>query len=96
MAVGLSGALLAELAIGGQLAIEKYGPVRAGDTRPADDLLADVYDAVRNHLRGRKAIGAIDGLDRDIGGSWDRVVNRLVYAGVLGQDRPSPQGRQNP
>jgi hypothetical protein len=61
MAVGLSGALLAELAIGGQLAIEKYGPVRAGDTRPADELLADVYDAVCNHLRGRKAIGAING-----------------------------------
>jgi hypothetical protein len=89
MAVGLSGALLAELAIGGQLAIGKYGPVRAGGTRPADELLADVYDAVRGHLRGRTAMGAIDGLDRDIGGSWNRVVSRLVDAGVLGRDRTS-------
>jgi Golgi phosphoprotein 3 (GPP34) len=89
MEVGLSGALLAELTIGGHLTIQKYGPVRAGDTRPADELLADVYGAVRNHLHGRNARGVIDGLNRDIGGSWNRVVNRLVDVGVLDRDRPS-------
>ena len=89
MKVGLSGALLAELAIGGQLMIQKYGPVRAGGIRPADELLGDVYDAVRTHLHGRKAMDVIDGLNRDIGGSWNRVVSRLVDAGVLGRDPPS-------
>src|SRR5579871_2972191 len=82
MKVGLAGALLAELAIDGQLMIARGGTVQAGDTRPGDELLADVYDAVRNHLRGRQPRG-------DIGGSWNRVVDRLVAAGVLGRDRPS-------
>lgn len=86
---GLSGALLAELAIDGSLTIADDGTVRAGDTRPGDDLLADVYDAVREHLEGRKARRVISGLDRRIGGSWNRVVDRLVGTGVLGRERPS-------
>jgi hypothetical protein len=87
--VGLSGALLAELAIDGRLTIAEDGTVRAGDTRPADELLADVYDAVRDHLEGRKAKQVIGGLNRHIGGSWNRVVDRLVSAGVLGREKPS-------
>jgi hypothetical protein len=87
--VGLAGALLAELAVGGQLTIGDDGTVRTADTRPADELLADVYDAVRNHLEGRKAKQVISGLSRHIGGSRDRVVDRLVGTGVLGRERPS-------
>ena len=87
--VGLTGALLADLAIDGQLAVADDGIVRAGDTRPRDELLADVYDAVREHLQGRNARHVIGGLSHLIGGSWDRVVGRLIYAGVLGRDRPS-------
>jgi hypothetical protein len=87
--VGLTGALLAELAVDGQLTIGDDGTVRAGDTRPGDELLADVYDAVRNHLVSRKASQVISGLSRYIGGSRDRVVDRLADAGVLGRDRPS-------
>ena len=87
--VGLTGALLAELAVDGQLTIGDDGTVRAGDTRPGDELLADVYDAVGNHLESRKASQVISGLSRYIGGSRDRVVDRLVDAGVLGRDRPS-------
>jgi hypothetical protein len=64
--VGLTGALLAELAIGGQLTIADDGTVRIGDTRPGDELLADVYDAVRNHLEGKKARQVISGLSRHI------------------------------
>jgi Golgi phosphoprotein 3 (GPP34) len=86
--VGLTGALLAELAVDGQLTIGD-GTVRTADTRPADELLADVYDAVRNHLEGRKAKQVISGLSRHIGGSRDRVVDRLVGTGVLGRDRLS-------
>jgi hypothetical protein len=87
--VGLAGALLAELAMSGQLTIAGDGTVRAGDTRPDDELLADVYDAIREHLDGRKTRPVIRGLSRRIGGSRDRVVDRLVDVGVLGRDRPS-------
>ncbi len=87
--VGLSGALLAELAIDGRLTIAEDGTVRAGDTRPGDELLADVYDAVREHLEGRKVKQVISGLNRRIGGSWNRVVDRLVGTGVLGREKPS-------
>ena len=89
LTVGLAGALLAELAMGGQLTIAGDGTVRAGDTRPNDELLADVYDAIRDQLDGRKTRPVIRGLSRRIGGSRDRVVDRLVDVGVLGRDKPS-------
>ena len=87
--VGLTGALLAELAMGGQLTIAADGTVRAGQARPGDDLLADAYDAVREHLQGRKAKQVIRGLSRHIGGSRDRVMDRLAGTGVLGREKPS-------
>jgi hypothetical protein len=87
--VGLTGALLAELALGGQLTIAGDGTVRAGTTPPDDELLAEVYDAVREHLQGKKAKQVIGGLSRHIGGSRDRIVDRLAGTGVLGRDRPS-------
>ena len=84
--VALTGALLAELAIGGHLTIGNDGTVRTGDTRPGDELLAEVYDAVSDHLEGRKARQVISGLSRHIGGSRDRVVDRLAD----GRARPGP------
>jgi len=89
LAVGLSGALLAELALGGQLRVAADGTVRAGDARPGDELLAGVYDAVREHLEGRKARRVVRDLSRRIGGSRDRVAGRLADDGLLGRDRPS-------
>jgi len=87
--VGLTGALLADLAIDGRLAVAEDGTVRAGDTRPGDELLADVCDAVREHLQGRNVRHVIGGLSHQIGGSWDRVAGRLIGVGVLGWDRRS-------
>ena len=87
--VGLTGALLAELAIDGRLAVADDGTVRAADTRPGDELLADVYDAVREHLQGRNVRHVIGGLSHHIGGSWNRVVGRLTDAGVLARARTS-------
>jgi hypothetical protein len=87
--VGMTGALLAELAIDGRLAVAEDGTVRAADTRPGDELLADVCDAVREHLQGSNARHVIGGLSHHIGGSRDRVAGRLTGAGVLGRDRPS-------
>jgi hypothetical protein len=87
--VGLTGALLAELAIDGRLAVADDGTVRAGDAGPGDELLADACDAVREHLQGRNVRHVIGGLSHHIGGSFDRVAGRLTGAGVLGRDRPS-------
>jgi hypothetical protein len=87
--VGLTGALLAELAIDGRLAVAADGTVRAADTGPGDDLLADACAAVREHLQGRTVRQVIGGLSHHIGGSWNRVTGRLTGAGVLGRDRPS-------
>jgi hypothetical protein len=87
--VGLTGALLAELAMGGQVTIAPDGTVQAGQTRPGDELLARVYDAVREHLQGRKAKQVIRGLSRRVGGSRNRVVGRPADTGVLGRDKPS-------
>lgn len=85
--VGLTGALLADLAIDGRLAVAEDGTARAAGTRPDDELLADVYDAVRENLQGRNVRQIIGGLSHHIGGSWDRVAGRLIDAGVLGRDR---------
>jgi hypothetical protein len=87
--VGLTGALVADLAIDGWLAVADDGTVRAGDSRPGDELLAAACDAVREHLQGKTVRQVIGGLSHHIGGSWDRVVGRLTDAGVLGRDRPS-------
>jgi hypothetical protein len=87
--VGLTGALLADLAIDGRLAVAEDGTVRAADARPGDELLADACDAVREHLQGRNVRQVIGGLSHHIGGSWDRVAGRLTAVGVLGRDRPS-------
>jgi hypothetical protein len=72
-----------------RLAVAEDGTVRAGDARPGDELLADACDAVREHLQGRNVRQVIGGLSHQIGGSWNRVVDRLIGAGVLGRDRPS-------
>lgn len=85
---GLAGALLAELALGGQLTTGKGGTLRATGARPGDELLADVHDAVRTGLDGRNARAVIGGLSGQIGGTWTRVAGRLVRAGVLGRYRP--------
>ena len=87
--VGLTGALLADLAIDGRLAVAGDGTVRAADTRPGDELLADACDAVREHLQGRNVRQVIGGLSHHIGGSWNRVTGRLTDAGVLGREKPS-------
>ena len=87
--IGLSGALLAELAIGGQLTVAADGRVGAVGARPSDELLARVYDAAREQLEGRKARRVVGSLNRRIGGSQAQVAGRLATAGVLGQGRPS-------
>jgi hypothetical protein len=87
--IGLTGALLAELAIGGSLTIERDGRVRLIGAAPDDALLADICDAIGGHLAGKRLGRVISALSPRIGGSSERVVDRLVSESVLGRDRPS-------
>ncbi len=94
-AVKLTAALLAELAVGGHLTLVEHGWLRSatiqrGEIRPVDPLLADAYDELQGHLANRDAGTLVKFLGGRIGGSWDRVVDRLIAGGVLGRDRPSP------
>lgn len=73
----------------GSLTIERGGGVRLLAAAPDDPLLADVCDAVGGHLAGNRLGRVISALSPRIGGSWERVVDRLVSEGVLGRDRPS-------
>jgi hypothetical protein len=86
--VGLAGALLAELAIAGNLGIKDGRIVPAGDP-PADPFLAEVMAAIRSQARAEKAKSAIKKLDKQVGGVWHRLVERMVAAGTLGEDKHS-------
>jgi len=87
--IGLTGALLAELAILGSLTIEPDGGIKLLGTAPDDPLLADVREALAGQPGGSRLGRMISALSPRIGGSRERVVDRLVSEGVLGRDRPS-------
>ncbi len=85
--VGLSGALLAELALSGSLAMSGGRiTVVAGD-RPGDPLLAATIDAVGSGLAGRRAKAVVAKLDKSVGGVWEQVVGRRVDAGTIGREK---------
>ena len=84
--VGLAGALLAELAIAGNLGIKDGRIVPAGDP-PTDPFLAEVLVAIRSETRAEKARSAVKKLDKQVGGVWHRLVERMVAAGTLGEDK---------
>jgi hypothetical protein len=83
---GLAGALLAELAIAGNLGIKDGRIVPAGDP-PTDPFLADVLAAIGSETTAERAKSAVKKLDRQVGGVWHRLVERMVAAGTLGEDK---------
>jgi len=82
---GLAGALLAELAIAGHLGIKDGRIVPAG-VPPTDPFLAEVLAAIGSETTDR-AKSAVKKLDRQVGGVWHRLVERMVAAGTLGEDK---------
>ena len=64
---GLAGALLAELAIAGNLGIKDGRIVPAG-VPPTDAFLAEVLAAIRSETTAQKAKSAVKKLDRQVGG----------------------------
>ena len=81
VATGVTGALVAELAFDGHLAIDA-GRIRLTGTRPAHPMLAQALENIRPHegktLKSR--LGSI----RHSG--WSEVVDGMVDAGVLGHE----------
>ncbi len=77
--VGLSGALLAELGIDEHLELTA-GRVRvttASVDPPADALLAEILAGLRTD-EPMKPKAAVKRVDRLVGGSWNRLIDRLV------------------
>ena len=77
-------ALAAELAIGGRLSYDgKQLDVVPGEP-PADPLLAEALGAITERLeQGRKPMRVLGSLDKDLGGVWARLIDRLVAAGTI-------------
>ena len=73
--VGLAGALIADLALAGQIELRDRRFVPAG-APPEDPLLRDVRTALSEPKGRSKA--QLRRLDRAVGGVWDRVAARLV------------------
>ncbi|NHC43744.1 GOLPH3/VPS74 family protein [Motilibacter aurantiacus] len=80
--VGLSGALVAELALDGQVELRDRRFVPSGKEQPADPLLRDVRAALASP-KGRRSKDQVRRLDKAAGGVWDRVAARLVDRGVV-------------
>lgn len=83
--VGLAGALVSELALGGAVRVEDRRFVVHGPA-PADPLLARVHAELATG-GGRRCADQLRRLDRRTGGLWPQLVDRLVDDGVLGRRR---------
>ena len=84
--VGLAGALLAELAIAGNLDIKDARVVPAGGT-PPDRFLAEVLATISSGTQREKAKSAVQKLDKRVGGVWNRLIDRMVAAGTVGEEK---------
>ncbi len=81
--VGMSGSLVAELALMELLEVQEKRFVVNGPP-PADPLLARVHAEVATG-KGRRSKGQLRRLDRAVGGVWGVVEDRLVEQRVLGR-----------
>jgi hypothetical protein len=77
-------ALAAELAIGGCLTYDgKQLDVVPGEPE-ADPLLVEALGAISERLgQGWKPMRVLGSLDKDLGGVWARLIDRLVAAGTI-------------
>lgn len=84
--IGLSGALLAELALMGAIDVRDGKVVAVPGEPPSDPLLAELQTAIAAEPRGIAPKSALKRLDRSLGGVRQRLSDRLVEAGVLAKD----------
>lgn len=85
LGVALAGTLVAELALLGAVTEDGRRLAPSGPP-PAHPLLADVHQQL-GMIRGRRAADQVKHLDKAIGGGWQRLVDPLADAGVLGRRR---------
>jgi hypothetical protein len=91
VAVGVTGALLTELALEHHLDVTD-GRIHLTGTRPAHPLLAQALDNVAPH-GGRKLKSRL-GMVKHAG--WPEVVDAMVAAGVLGRERSTLRPTRHP
>ena len=90
-AVGVTGALVAELALDGHLDLTD-GRIRLTGTRPADPLLRQALDNVAPHegKRLKSRLGSIKHA------GWTEVVDAMVASGVLGREKEMLRSTRHP
>lgn len=90
-AVGVTGALVTELALDGYLDLTD-GRIRLTGTRPSDPLLAQALDNVAPHegKRLKSRLGAIKHA------GWSEVVDAMVEAGILGREKGALRATRHP
>lgn len=80
--IAVRGLLVMELAHAGRLRLDGKRMVVTDDGNDIDDdLLADVVQSVRHY--DRKVGKQLRRLDKDLGGAWNRVTDRLARAGYV-------------
>jgi hypothetical protein len=90
-AVGVTGALVTELALDGHLDLAD-GRIRLTGTRPTDPLLAQALDNVAPHegKRLKSRLGSVKHA------GWSEVVDAMVAAGILGRERETLRATRHP
>lgn len=84
VAVGVTGALVAELAIDGHLDLTD-GRIRPTGTRPEHPMLAQALDSTARHS-GKKLKSRLGSITR---AGWSEVLDGMIAAGIVGRD-PGP------
>ena len=90
-ALGVTGALIAELARDGHVDLAE-GRIRLTGTIPTDPLLAQTLENLRPH-EGKKLKSRLTAIKHS---GWSEVVDAMVIAGVLGREKEPLHPTRNP
>lgn len=91
VAVGVTGALVAELAIDGHLDLSD-GRIRPTGTRPAHPLLAQALDRTARHA-GKKLKSRLGSITH---AGWSEVLDGMIAAGIVGRDAGALRPTRHP
>jgi hypothetical protein len=91
VAIGVTGALVTELALDGHLDLTD-GRIQPGKTRPEHPLLAQALDNLEPHT-GKKLTSRLGSIKH---AGWSEVVDGMVAAGVLGRKKSPLRATRHP
>ena len=89
--IGVTGALVAELALDGHLDLDD-GRIRLTGTRPTDPMLAQALDNVEPH-QGKKLKSRLAAIKHS---GWTEVVDGLIERGVVGREKEPLRATRHP